>query len=75
LTSSYAVGAVLVAVRPMQPDAARSGHMPARRPGDPRISGTSGPGQTGITGRQSIKRAGPGLPGHVRRLRDRRRAS
>ena len=75
LTSSYAVGAVLVAVRPMQPDAARSGHMPARRPGDPRISGSSGPGQTGITGRQSIKRAGPGLPGHVRRLRDRRRAS
>ena len=48
---------------------------PAPRPGDPRISGASGPGQTGITGRQLIK--GPGLAflAMVRRLRDQRGAS
>ena len=32
----------------------------------PRISGASGPGQTGSAGRQLMKGAGPGLPGRGR---------
>jgi hypothetical protein len=41
----------------------------------PRILGTSGPGQTGSTGRQLIKGPGLAFRAAVRRLRDRRRAS
>jgi hypothetical protein len=41
----------------------------------PPISGTSGAGQTGSTGRQLIKGPGLAFQAAVRRLRDRRRAS
>ena len=45
------------------------------RPGDPRISGTSGPGQTGSTGRQLTKGPGLAFRAAVRRLRGPEEAS